>query len=142
MNSNKRKEKEYKPAKKFISFYSKEHNVKNVRLIRQKSNSKSKSPDYYLPRLNSYLEVKELRDRADIERSAQFWRIITNFKKYIECNPLYKNVNGVYVLDAPSQFKYPSDEKNLKERMGLFFFANPSRHSPIFPLAISLNTLW
>jgi hypothetical protein len=85
-----KQEKEFLPAKRFVEFYGSNNGVHSVQLLRLETNSKTKTPDYYLPELNAYLEVKELHDRDDVERFAQWGAIVSKFKEYIEKKLLKK----------------------------------------------------
>lgn len=97
----------------FLGFYFKDLK-EDVEYKAIPEQSKYKTPDYYVPTSNSFVEVKEVHDAKDRQRSAQWGKIINNLRKQIRNHNSLKKINGLYSIATPPVFKFPTDKEKIK----------------------------
>ncbi len=98
----------------FLSFFHKGLK-KSVQYKAIPEQSKYKTPDYYIPTTEELVEIKEVHDAKDRQRSAQWGKIVSNLRKQIKNNKKLKKVNGLYSIATPSVFKFPTDKATIKD---------------------------
>lgn len=98
----------------FLSFYCKGQK-RDLQYKAIPEQSKYKTPDYYVPTIGDLIEVKEVHDAKDRQRSAQWGKIVNNLRKQIKNNKKLKKISGLYSIATPSVFKFPTDKVKIKD---------------------------
>ena len=98
----------------FLEFYLK-HKIRNSDFTELPKTSNGKTPDYYVNEIKGLVEVKEVRDRNDLERHAQWGIIVTRLQRAVDADELIGKVKGSYLIDTPHTFKTPTEKKRFDE---------------------------
>lgn len=108
-DNNIRQRREHKNICAFLKAYTK--NKTSYRFIKE---GKTRSPDCYVPELKMLVEVKEIHDTEANRKLAQWSRIVTKIRDYINDHPRVKSVRGMYSINTPSVFKFPPSRIKYK----------------------------
>lgn len=76
---------------------------------------KSNTPDYYIPETQTLIEIKEIHDVESNKQSAQWGKIISKLQKAVNNNPKIDKVKGLYLVNTPPIFKFPTENKRFEE---------------------------
>jgi hypothetical protein len=112
LHQNSRNEDKYiYPFLKFLYKNSK-RNIKYDAIL---VNPPQKTPDYHVSPTNDLVEIKEIHDKADLERHVKWSRIADRLRKTIEQSKNINKVKGAYIIDTPSSFN-TSREKSAFQK--------------------------
>jgi hypothetical protein len=70
----------------------------------------NKTPDYLIDK-DIFIEVKQLHDGVDTERSAQWGKITHKLQKFLSNKFKSENIRGLYSIETPNIFKLNGDKK-------------------------------
>jgi hypothetical protein len=77
--------------------------------------AKHKTSDYYIPELKTAIEVKEIHDTEANNNLAQWSKIIGKMRKYVDKHVEYKNIEGLYSVNTPTVFKFPTEKPHYQK---------------------------
>lgn len=73
------------------------------------------SPDYYIQQPGLLIEVSAIHDREQTEEIAWWGSIIRKIREHLQGNPKLKKVSGLYLLETPRVFKFPTEKENYEK---------------------------
>lgn len=77
------------------------------------SEAEGRRPDYYVKEPQLLIEIKEIHDRAENARSAQWGKIVSKLQKAVDNNSKIDNVKGLYLVNTPPVFKTPTENSHF-----------------------------
>lgn len=69
-----------------------------------------RTADFYLPHQKILGEIKEIHDVEQNKSLAQWGKIISKLRKSVQNNSTYKQVKGLFSIDTPPIFKFPTEK--------------------------------
>lgn len=77
------------------------------------SEAENRRPDYYIREPKLLVEIKEIHDKAENARSAQWGKIVNKLQKAVDNNSKINNVRGLYLINTPPVFKTPTENSRF-----------------------------